>query len=150
MESVASRLGLCFDPESLIQIAYGCTQLGRTLMRSFFVFFFVSGFCSILYEIIWLRLAMSQFGVTSALVSIVLSMFMAGLGLGSWASGVLIRKYEGRIQFPALRLYALTELLIGVSPSWSPTNYTGDAPCSSRPRLSSSVSYYLVSGLWGR
>jgi len=52
-------------------------------MGWFFLFFFVSGFCSILYEIVWLRLSMAQFGVTSAWVSILLSMFMAGLGLGS-------------------------------------------------------------------
>jgi len=58
----------------------------------YFIFFFVSGFCSILYEIVWLRLSMAQFGVTSALVSIVLSMFMAGLGLGSW--GVAVTQYE--------------------------------------------------------
>ena len=44
-------------------------------MGWYFVFFFISGFCSILYEIVWLRLSMAQFGVTSALVSIVLSMF---------------------------------------------------------------------------
>jgi len=31
-------------------------------MGWFFVFFFISGFCSILYEIIWLRLGMAQFG----------------------------------------------------------------------------------------
>jgi hypothetical protein len=31
-------------------------------MSWFFVFFFISGFCSILYEIVWLRLAMAQFG----------------------------------------------------------------------------------------
>jgi predicted membrane-bound spermidine synthase len=58
-------------------------------LRWFFFFFFVSGFCSILYELIWLRLAMAQFGVTSALVSIVLSMFMAGLGagiMGKWCA----------------------------------------------------------------
>ncbi len=66
----------------------------------FFIFFFVSGFCSILYEIVWLRLAMAQFGVTTALTSIVLSMFMAGLGLGSWGSGRLIRstRAESRIR----------------------------------------------------
>jgi predicted membrane-bound spermidine synthase len=57
-------------------------------MVAVFVFFLVSGFCSILYEIIWLRLAMAQFGVTSALASMVISSFMAGLGLGSWASSV--------------------------------------------------------------
>ena len=81
----------------------------------FFVFFFISGFCSILYEMIWLRLSMAQFGVTTALVSIVLSTFMGGLGAGSWVSGRLIRRYEGRINFPPLRLYALSELLIGAS-----------------------------------
>ena len=55
-------------------------------MSWLFLFFCISGFCSILYEIIWLRLAMASFGVTSAPVSIVLSVFMAGLGLGSLAS----------------------------------------------------------------
>jgi len=84
-------------------------------MSWYFVFFFFSGFCSILYEVIWLRLAMAQFGVTTAMVSIVLSAFMGGLGLGSWGSGYLIRRYGNRIKFPPLRLYAITELLIGVS-----------------------------------
>lgn len=56
-------------------------------MRWFFGFFFVSGFCSILYELVWLRLAMAQFSVTTALVSIVLSAFMIGLGAGSWGAG---------------------------------------------------------------
>src|SRR5271157_3274375 len=52
------------------RVAFGT---GRILcMGWFFFFFFISGFCSILYEIVWLRLAMAQFGVTSALVSIVL------------------------------------------------------------------------------
>jgi len=46
---------------------------------------------------------MAQFGVTTPLVSTVLSMFMAGLGLGSWAAGSLIRRYEGRTNFPPLR-----------------------------------------------
>ena len=57
-------------------------------MGWFFGFFFLSGFCSILYELVWLRLTMAQFGVTTALTSIVLSMFMTGLGLGSWGAGL--------------------------------------------------------------
>jgi spermidine synthase len=81
----------------------------------YFVFFVVSGFCGILYELVWLRLAMAQFGVTTPLVSIVLSMFMAGLGLGSWASGKLIRRVAGQSHFAPLRLYALAEFLIGMS-----------------------------------
>ena len=58
----------------------------------YFGFFFLSGFCSLLYELIWLRLAMAQFGVTTPMVSIVLSSFMAGLGIGSWGAGRFIRK----------------------------------------------------------
>src|ERR1700733_13579956 len=110
-------------------------------MSYFFLFFFVSGFCSVLYEIVWLRMSMSQFGVTSALVSIVLSMFMAGLGLGSWGSGVLIRRYESRIQFPALRLYALTELLIGVSAIVVPYELRWGGRLLEHTSLSSSWSY---------
>src|SRR5438445_3585142 len=81
----------------------------------YFVFFFISGFCGILYELVWLRLAMAQFGVTTALVSIVLSMFMAGLGIGSLGAGILLRRNASRVSFPPMRLYALTELLIACS-----------------------------------
>jgi spermidine synthase len=117
-------------------------------MGWFFLFFFVSGFCSILYEIIWLRLSMAQFGVTSALVSIVISMFMAGLGLGSWGAGSAIRQYESRIRIPALRLYALTELLIGISALAVPAELFGGRHLLERISISSSPAYYLFSGAW--
>jgi len=81
----------------------------------FFIFFFISGFCSVLYELVWLRLAMAQFGVTTAMVSIVLSVFMAGLGLGSWASGRWLGPAGDSGKSPGLRIYALLELLIGAS-----------------------------------
>src|ERR1700692_4265521 len=87
----------------------------RIFVNWFFFFFFLSGYCSVLYELVWLRLSMAQFGVTTAMVSIVLSVFMAGLGLGSWTSGAWIRQYGYRLKVPALRLYALIELFIGVS-----------------------------------
>ncbi len=117
----------------------------------FFILFFISGFCSILYEIVWLRLAMAQFGVTSALTSIVLSMFMAGLGLGSWGAGRLIRIYEGSnegsIKFPALRFYALAELLIGISALLVPYQFLSGRQLLERLAVSSSWSYYLGSGI---
>jgi predicted membrane-bound spermidine synthase len=114
----------------------------------FFIFFLVSGFCSILYEIVWLRLAMAQFGVTSALTSIVLSMFMAGLGFGSWGSGRLIREYENRIKIPAIRLYALAELLIGISALLVPFQLLSGRKLLERMAVSSSAAYYLGSGIW--
>jgi len=116
-------------------------------MAWFFVLFLVSGFCSILYEIIWLRLAMAQFGVTTALTSIVISMFMAGLGLGSWGSGRLIRKYENRIRIPPLRLYALAELLIGISAWLVPYQLLWGRNLLERTGASSSGAYYVGSGI---
>lgn len=119
-------------------------------MQWYFCFFLLSGFCSILYEIIWLRIAMAQFGVTTAMVSLVLSAFMVGLGLGSWGAGMVVRKYGARAQFPALRFYALMELLIGLSAIAVPHQlFWGRALLLKAGGMSlSSSAYYLPSGIW--
>ena len=117
-------------------------------MTWYFVFFFVSGFCGILYEIVWLRLSMAQFGVTSALVAIVLSMFMAGLGLGSWGSGYLVRRYGQRAGALGLRLYALAEFLIGISALLVPLQLQWGRALLEKTGLPSSGAYYLASGIW--
>jgi spermidine synthase len=111
-----------------------------------FIFFFVSGFCSILYELIWLRLAMADFGITTAMVSTVLSIFMAGLGLGSWLSGRLAQRR--RKDFPALRLYALTELLIGMSALIVPLELSLGRDLLHGFASSSSFIYFLFASVW--
>ncbi|MGB7150808.1 MAG: hypothetical protein WBD45_16735, partial [Terriglobales bacterium] len=117
----------------------------------YFLFFFVSGFCSVLCELIWLRLAMAQFGVTTALTSIVLSVFMAGLGAGSWLAGSLVRRYENRIRFAPLRLYGLLEFMIGLSALVVPAELIWGhrllETLADRAAVSSAA-YYLLSGLW--
>ena len=124
-------------------------QPSQKVFREIFRFlFFISGFCSVLYELVWLRLSMAQFGVTTAMVSIVLSVFMAGLGAGSWASGAWIRKYGDRLKIPALLLYALTELLIGVSGVVVPYELSLGRSLLERLDLSSSAAYYVTSGIW--
>jgi predicted membrane-bound spermidine synthase len=84
-------------------------------LRWYFAFFVISGFCGLVYEVVWVRLAMASFGVTTALISIVLSIFMAGLGLGSWGAGVLTRRIRTENGPRSLRLYCLAELIIGSS-----------------------------------
>jgi spermidine synthase len=87
----------------------------------FFLFFFLSGFCGLVYQVVWLRLAMADFGVVTPLVSIVLSVFMAGLALGSWGGGRLVRllhtqqRLHNRSGGFFIRLYGTTELAIGIS-----------------------------------
>ena len=115
------------------------------------VFFFVSGLCSILYELVWLRLAMADFGVTTALVSIVLSVFMAGLGAGSWIAGWATRRYGERIRFPSLRLYGLVELAIGFSALAVPVELKWGSQLlehlAGQVSMSSGT-FYLLSGPW--
>jgi spermidine synthase len=120
----------------------------KTFRELFLSLFFVSGFCSVLYELVWLRLAMAQFGVTTAMVSIVLSVFMAGLGLGSWASGEWLRRRGEGMRVPALRLYALIELLIGVAAMAVPYELGWGRNVLERLELSSSLAYYSASGVW--
>ncbi len=79
----------------------------------FFALFLVSGFCSLVYQVVWLRLAMAEFGVTTPLVSIVVSVFMSGLALGSWAAGRLTRRRDWS-SAATLRLYGGLEAVIGV------------------------------------
>lgn len=133
-------------PADRSQQAAGATSGSRW----YFAFFFVSGFCSILYELIWLRLAMAQFGVTTPMVSIVLSSFMAGLGLGSWGSGRLLHKHAQRLTSP-LQLYALIEIVIGCSAVIVPLELL--AGRAVLEHLGSSVglssgAYYVAAGLW--
>jgi spermidine synthase len=114
----------------------------------YFIFFFISGFCSVLYELVWLRLSMAQFGVTTAMVSIVLSVFMGGLGLGSWASGAWLRRRGEKIGFSPLLLYAAIELLIGVSGILVPYELRLGHSVLERLGSTSSAGYYVVSGIW--
>lgn len=117
-------------------------------VQFYFFFFLVSGFCSILYEVIWLRLAMAQYGVTTPLVSLVLSIFMLGLGLGSWGAGHLVKRWAERLSF--VRLYALTELLIGISALVVPLELTWGRQILERLETGglSTSGFYLVTGIW--
>jgi spermidine synthase len=132
-------------------LAWGNLLDKRPIVNWYFFFFFVSGFCSVLYELVWLRLSMAQFGVTTAMVSIVLSVFMAGLGLGSWACGKWLRERGADVPasgFNALRVYAIIELLIGVSAIVVPYELSLGRRILEGLGVSSSWAYYCVAGLW--
>lgn len=116
-------------------------------MNWYFAFFFVSGFCSLLYEVIWLRLTVAQYGVTIAMTSIVLSVFMAGMGAGSWIAGAAARRYGNRMTWSPLRLYAAAELIIGCASLTVPLELLlGRHLLESWGGGSSSASFYLASG----
>jgi len=94
---------------------------------------------------------MAAFGVTTALVSMVLSVFMGGLGAGSWIAGALVRRYGERVRFHPLRLYAVSELLIAVSALTVPLELSWGnhllGRMADRVPISSGA-YHLMSGAW--
>jgi len=116
----------------------------------FFVFFLTSGFCSLVYEVVWLRLAMAQFGVTTPLVSIVLSVFMAGLALGSWGAGRIARWLRGSPAATLVRLYAGAELAIATSATVVPAVLAWGRGILASGGAGSwgSSGYYLASAAW--
>jgi len=72
-------------------------------------FFFISGACGLLYQVVWTRQFVLLFGAASYAVSTVLSVFFLGLGAGSLWGGRL----ADRTARP-LALYGLFEVLIGL------------------------------------
>jgi spermidine synthase len=79
-----------------------------------FLLFFVSGFCGLLYQVVWTRLAFASFGIITPVLSVVISVFMLGLSLGSWAGGRGVGALVKRTGFSAAMFYALAEFVIGV------------------------------------
>src|SRR2546428_9398712 len=70
------------------------------------VLFFFSGFPALIYQLTWQRALFRIFGVNMESVTIVVTAFMLGLGLGSLAGGWLSR----RSRVPLLVLLAVIEL----------------------------------------
>jgi predicted membrane-bound spermidine synthase len=84
------------------------------LQRVLFTLFFISGFCGLLYQVVWVRLAFASFGIVTHVLSVVLSVFMLGLALGSWAGGRAVAAATRRTGLSAIQLYALAEFGIGL------------------------------------
>ena len=60
----------------------------------FSICFFLSGLTSLVYEIVWSRYLTFTFGSSSIAITTVLTVFMAGLGIGSYLVSVINIKKE--------------------------------------------------------
>lgn len=74
--------------------------------------FFLSGLTGLIYEILWTRMLVKIIGGAPFAVSIVLTVFMAGLGIGSFFAGRLVDKIEKPGSL--IKLYGLLELVIAL------------------------------------
>ena len=73
------------------------------------VLFLVSGFAALMYQIVWQRTLFAAYGVNVESVTIIVSVFMFGLGVGSVMGGMLSKRFPTRLP----QLFVLCELAIG-------------------------------------
>src|SRR5712671_1290444 len=77
--------------------------------------FFVSGLSGLIYQVVWVREFGNVFGNTVYSASLIIAVFMLGLGVGSYVVGKWAdRQYAARPE-SLLRTYGLFELLIGAA-----------------------------------
>ena len=86
------------------------TRFTRSVL---FSLFFLSGFAGLVYQVVWTRMAFASFGIIAPVLSVVISVFMLGLAVGSWAGGRAIGPLVRRTGISAAAFYGLAELLIG-------------------------------------
>ncbi len=76
--------------------------------------FFLSGISGLIYQVVWVRVFGNVFGNTIYSASIVVAVFMLGLGVGSYAVGAWAdRRYAARPD-SLLRVYGQVELIIAL------------------------------------
>jgi spermidine synthase len=81
----------------------------RPMAWVYFIFV-LSGFSALLYQVVWQRSLFAIYGINVESVTVIVTAFMLGLGVGSLVGGE-VSKQPAR---PALLLFSLVELGIGV------------------------------------
>lgn len=72
--------------------------------------FFVSGFSALIYQVVWQRLLFTLFGIAMDSITIIVSLFMLGLGVGALLGGYLSYLYQKKLT----SLFCIIEGIIGV------------------------------------
>lgn len=115
------------------------------LTRILFLLFVLSGFCGLAYQIVWLRLAFRSFGIATPVLSVVVSVFMLGLALGSWGAGRFVNGPFRRSRLSPIYLYAAAEALIGVSALLIPLAFEAGERSLFRAGEIDSAAYFVYS-----
>ncbi len=114
---------------------------GRTPIILVSILFFLSGAAGLIYQTVWVRLLELYFGVTLTAATLIVSAYMAGLGLGSLLGGRIASKSKNTIL-----LYGLIEAGIGIFGIFSPTliNWIGQNTAGSPYVLVFFLSFVLL------
>lgn len=107
-----------------------------------FVLFFLSGGAALLYQVVWQRTLFSIYGINIESVTMVVTAFMLGLGLGSLAGGAISKDPKK----PTVLLFAAVEAGIGLYGTFSLAilHGVGQATFALAPSLVGLTTFALV------
>ena len=71
--------------------------------------FLLSGVAALMYQVVWQRVLFAAYGVNIESVTVIVSIFMFGLGVGSLVGGILSKKFPSHLP----QLFILCEIAIG-------------------------------------
>lgn len=109
--------------------------------------FFLSGFTALLYQTVWMRLALARFGVNSSVVATVLTVFMLGLTIGTVLAGRHVERAEARFGIHGLRIYGLAEFVVGLGGWFVPFLFTWARAALLSLGSGNSASYTIASSV---
>lgn len=80
------------------------------MLANLVALFFISGFSALIYQVSWQRLLFTGFGVDLTSITVIISIFMLGLGIGAFFGGRIADRFPKKI----ILLFCCIELLIGI------------------------------------
>jgi spermidine synthase len=108
-----------------------------------FLFYALSGFVSLGYQVAWFRIFTDWFGATNLTFALVVCNFIGGLGFGALLSERMTRVLVAKLGMPdRLRVYGVVEILVGTTAlltmvaAYMPADLWGVFP------------YSLIDGIW--
>lgn len=75
----------------------------------FLLVFFLSGFAGLIYQIVWQRVLTTYFGVENISFTLIVSIFMFGLGIGSIIGGIIADRSKHNVL-----IYSAIEVVLGL------------------------------------
>ena len=82
----------------------------KNMLANLVALFFISGFSALIYQVSWQRLLFTGFGVDLTSITVIISIFMLGLGIGAFFGGRIADRFPKKI----IILFCCIELLIGI------------------------------------
>lgn len=110
---MAMLVGLFVLGQVLLLVGVQVVEQRQAFFYSFgwlLFLFLLSGCAALIYQVVWQRTLFAVFGVNIESVTVIVSVFMFGLGVGALVGGQLSERFSGQLPY----LFMACELMIGV------------------------------------